>query len=68
MHKVAALLTVSADTVYELLKSGQLPDRKVGRKWITTKGVVMRWVEGSLAGEAAERAFRRAIRGHSRRP
>jgi excisionase family DNA binding protein len=57
VHKVATLLTVSADTVYELLKSGQLPGRKVGRKWITTKGAVMRWVEGSSAAEAAERAI-----------
>jgi excisionase family DNA binding protein len=58
VHKVAALLTVSVDTVYELLKSGQLPGRKVGRKWITTKGAVMRWLEGSLPGEAAHRAIR----------
>jgi excisionase family DNA binding protein len=57
VHKVAALLTVSTDTVYELLKSGQLPGRKVGRKWMTTKGAVMRWLEGSSAGEAAQRAI-----------
>jgi excisionase family DNA binding protein len=57
VHKVAALLTVSADTVYELLKSGELPGRKVGRKWITTKGAVMRWLEGSSAGAAAQRAI-----------
>ena len=28
VHKVAALATVSSDTVYELLKSGELPGRK----------------------------------------
>jgi excisionase family DNA binding protein len=31
----AELLTVSADTVYDLFKSGELPGRKVGRKWLS---------------------------------
>jgi excisionase family DNA binding protein len=44
----AELLTVSPDTVYELFKSGDLPGRKVGRKWITTTSAVLRWVEGSF--------------------
>ena len=37
MHVAAALLSVSADTVYDLFAKGELPGRKVGRKWITTK-------------------------------
>jgi excisionase family DNA binding protein len=57
VHKAAGLLTVSVDTVYDLFKSGELPARKVGRKWITTKAVVMRWIEGSVAYEAADRAI-----------
>jgi excisionase family DNA binding protein len=36
-HLTARLLTVSADTVYDLLQRGDLPGRKVGRKWLTTK-------------------------------
>jgi excisionase family DNA binding protein len=56
VHKAAALLTVSPDTVYDLFKSGELPGRKVGRKWITTRGALMRWIEGSFAADAAERA------------
>jgi excisionase family DNA binding protein len=55
--KAASLLTVSTDTVYDLFKSGELPGRKVGRKWITTRGAVMRWIEGSFASDAAERAI-----------
>ncbi len=39
------MLTVSADTVYDLLAKGDLPGRKVGRKWITTKAAVLRWIE-----------------------
>ena len=36
------MLTVSADTVYDLFAKGELPGRKVGRKWITTKAAVLR--------------------------
>jgi len=43
----AALLTVSADTVYDLFAKGELPGRKVGRKWITTKAAVLRWIEST---------------------
>jgi excisionase family DNA binding protein len=58
VHGIAALLTVSTDTVYELLASGQLPGRKVGRKWLTTRNAVMRWVEQSMAAETAHRSAR----------
>jgi excisionase family DNA binding protein len=58
VHGIAALLTVSTDTVYELLQSGELPGRKVGRKWLTTRNAVMRWVEQSMETETAHRAAR----------
>jgi excisionase family DNA binding protein len=57
VNGIAALLTVSADTVYDLLKSGELPGRKVGRKWLTTRSAVMRWIEQSLEAETAQRAL-----------
>jgi len=37
VHMTAQFLTVSADTVYDLFQRGDLPGRKVGRKWLTTK-------------------------------
>jgi excisionase family DNA binding protein len=37
VRMAAELLTVSPDTVYDLFKRGELPGRKVGRKWITTR-------------------------------
>jgi excisionase family DNA binding protein len=52
---IAALLTVSPDTVYDLLQSGELPGRKVGRQWRTTRNAVMRWLEQSMAAETAQR-------------
>jgi len=45
----AALLTVSPDTVYDLLKAGELPGRKVGRKWLTTRRAILRWMESPFA-------------------
>ena len=47
MHMTAQFLTVSADTVYDLFQRGDLPGRKVGRKWLTTKTAVLRWLEQS---------------------
>jgi excisionase family DNA binding protein len=47
VHLTAQFLTVSADTVYDLLQRGDLPGRKVGRKWLTTKTAVLKWLEQS---------------------
>lgn len=55
----AKFLTVSTDTVYTLFQKGELPGRKVGRKWITTKASVLRWVESSATEDTLERAVER---------
>jgi excisionase family DNA binding protein len=77
VHGIAALLEVSTDTVYELLLSGELPGRKVGRQWRTTRNAVMRWLEETMVartdrraaeanGEADEAAALRAIESGDR--
>ena len=58
----AAFLTVSADTVYRLFQTGELPGRKVGRKWVTTKAAVLRWVERSSNDDSLHRAVERGDR------
>ena len=58
VHMAAGFLTVSPDTVYELFKSGELPACKVGRKWITTKAAILRWIEESCAADAAVRVLK----------
>jgi excisionase family DNA binding protein len=55
----AELLTVSPDTVYDLFKCGELPGRKVGRKWITTRNAVLRWIESSSENNTLARAIER---------
>src|SRR5438874_13437237 len=57
VHETAALLTVSVDTVYDLFAKGELPGRKVGRKWITTKAAVMRWIEASSTDDTLARSI-----------
>lgn len=52
-----ALLTVSPDTVYDLFKKGELPGRKVGRKWLTTRSAVLRWIENSAEEDTLTRAI-----------
>ena len=64
VHLTAQLLTVSADTVYDLLQRGDLPGRTVGRKWLTTKTAVLQWLEQSATPRptaAQETALARAI-------
>jgi excisionase family DNA binding protein len=52
-----ALLTVSPDTVYDLFKKGELPGRKGGRKWLTTRSAVLRWIENSAEEDTLTRAI-----------
>jgi excisionase family DNA binding protein len=64
VHLTAQFLTVSADTVYDLFQRGDLPGRKVGRKWLTTKTAVLRWLEQSTPQRTAAKqdaALARAI-------
>ncbi len=58
VQMAAALLMVSRDTVYDLFATGELPGRKVGRKWITTKAAVLRWIETSATDETLARAIK----------
>ena len=55
-------LTVSADTVYDLFKSGELPGRKVGRKWLTTRNALLRWIVSSSENNTLARAIERGDR------
>src|ERR1700731_5199161 len=63
VHGAAALLTVSADTVYDLFAKGELPGRKVGRKWLTTKAAVLRWIENTSGDDSLARAVERGDMG-----
>src|SRR2546428_5129110 len=53
VHMTAQFLTVSADTVYDLFQRGDVPGRKVGRKWLTTKTALLRWLAQSTQQRTA---------------
>lgn len=57
VHETAALLACSADTVYNLFAKGELPGRKVGKKWLTTRAAVLRWIEASATNDTLGRAI-----------
>lgn len=57
VHMTVELLTVSLDTVYDLIKKGELPGRKVGRKWLTTRSAVLRWIESTSQEDILARAI-----------
>jgi excisionase family DNA binding protein len=59
VRMAAELLTVSPDTVYDLFKRGELPGRKVGRKWLTTRNAVLRWIESTSENNTLARAIER---------
>ena len=62
VRMAAELLTVSPDTVYDLFKSGELPGRKVGRKWLTIRNALLRWIESSSENNTLARAIERGDR------
>jgi hypothetical protein len=46
-----------------LFATSELPGRKVGRKWITTKAAVLRWIENTSGDDSLARAVERGDMG-----
>lgn len=44
VSEVAELLGISTDTVYELLRAGIIPHKRVGRRYIIPKVLFDRWL------------------------
>ncbi len=49
-EEVAKLLGLHANSVYTMLKSGELPGVRAGRKWLISKRRLYAWLDG---GESA---------------
>jgi excisionase family DNA binding protein len=62
VHMTAELLTVSPDMVYDLFRKGELPGRKVGRKWLTTRSAVLQWIESTSEEDRLARAIEQGDR------
>jgi excisionase family DNA binding protein len=53
----ARMLGISTRAVYALFKKGELPGRKVARRWLTTRDAVLKWLKGSSEEDTLARAL-----------
>jgi hypothetical protein len=53
----ARTLGISTHAVYALFKKGELPGRKVARRWLTTRDSVLSWLKGSSEEDTLARAI-----------
>jgi hypothetical protein len=51
------MLGISTHAVYTLFKKGELPGRKVARRWLTTRELVMGWLKGASEQDTLARAI-----------
>jgi predicted DNA-binding transcriptional regulator AlpA len=57
VRATARMLGISTHAVYALFKKGELPGRKVARRWLTTRDSVLRWLKGSSEEDTLARAI-----------
>jgi hypothetical protein len=57
VQATAGMLGISTHAVYTLFKKGELPGRKVARRWLTTRDMVMAWLKGALEQDTLARAI-----------
>jgi Helix-turn-helix domain len=57
VQATAHMLGISTHAVYALFKKGELPGRKVARRWLTTRDAVLRWLKGSSEEDRLARAI-----------
>ncbi len=57
VQATADMIGISKDAVYDLFKKGELPGRKVARRWLTTRDSVLKWLKGSSEDDALARTI-----------
>ncbi|KKM11128.1 hypothetical protein SY88_10170 [Clostridiales bacterium PH28_bin88] len=65
VEEVADLLRVSNQTVYNLVKSGQLPGTKVGREWRFFRAQILALIKGENYFEQAVGLEAREVEGNA---
>ena len=56
VQATAQMLGISTRAVYALFKKGELPGRKVARRWLTTGDLVIGWLKGASEQDTLARA------------
>jgi excisionase family DNA binding protein len=54
IEEVAQFLKVSETTLYQLVRAGKIPSRKVGREWRFLKQTIIDWLAKPAEGEDVE--------------
>ena len=54
LEELATFLKVSETTTYSLVRSGELPGRKVGREWRFVRSQILAWLMSGTEGNMAE--------------
>jgi excisionase family DNA binding protein len=54
---VCSLLRIERRTCYRLFASGTLPGKKIGKRWLTTRAAVYRWLDSSTDQRDANTAL-----------
>ena len=44
--QVARMLSINVGTVYQLLRNGVIPARKLGRRWVISRKRFHKWLDG----------------------
>jgi predicted DNA-binding transcriptional regulator AlpA len=57
VRATARMLGISTHAVYALFKKGELPGRKMARRWLTTRDSVLSWLKGSSEEDTLARAI-----------
>jgi excisionase family DNA binding protein len=57
VQTTADMMGISKDAVYDLFRKGELPGRKVARRWLTTRDAVLKWLKGSSEEDTLARAI-----------
>jgi predicted DNA-binding transcriptional regulator AlpA len=57
LRATAQRLGISTHAVYTLFKKGELPRRKVARRWLTTRELVMGWLNSASEQDTLARAI-----------
>lgn len=47
VREVARLLDLAPGTTYELLRAGEIPGRRVGRRWLISRALFHEWIDAS---------------------
>jgi excisionase family DNA binding protein len=57
VQTTARMLGISTHAVYALFKKGELPGRKVARRWRTTRDAVVTWLKRTSAEDTLARTL-----------